>query len=412
MEEGLAIDRLGAGGADDMLRQHVEAGRPRRIAVELARLDRLQCRQRLQHLETVGRRDHGAARLVEPVVGAADALHQAAHALGRAHLDHEIDVAPVDAEVERRGRHHGAQPARRHRRLDLAALLDGKRAVMQADRQVLVVEAPQTVEGEFGLRTRIDEHDRGLVLADDIVDFRHGMLGHVAAPRQAILRIDDRDVGRCAGFAMDDFDCLAVAQTQIIRELRRIGDRRRKADEARLRRQRRQPREAQRQMMAALGGRERVQLVDDDAAQACKESRGVGIAQEQRQRLGCRQQDVRRPFALADTPALRRIAGPALGAHRQLHLGDRHFEVAADVRRQRLERRDVERVQLALALGVRQVLAGLPALGELDQRRQKARQRLAAAGWRDQQRTLALGRKIDQGQLVPARRPAATFEPA
>ena len=57
--------------------------------------------QQFQHLEAVGRRDHGAAGLVEPVVGAADALHQAAHALGRAHLDHEVDVAPVDAEIER-----------------------------------------------------------------------------------------------------------------------------------------------------------------------------------------------------------------------------------------------------------------------------------------------------------------------
>jgi len=82
---------------------------PWRIAVELAGLDRLQCRQRFQHLEAVGRRDHRAAGLVEAVVGAADALHQAAHALGRAHLDHEVDIAPVDAEVERRGRHDRAQ---------------------------------------------------------------------------------------------------------------------------------------------------------------------------------------------------------------------------------------------------------------------------------------------------------------
>eukprot|EP01036_Dinobryon_divergens_P040605 gene40605-53704_t len=58
-EEGLAVDRLGAGGADDVLRQHVETGWPRRIAVEFARLDGLQRGQRFQHLEPVGRRDHG-----------------------------------------------------------------------------------------------------------------------------------------------------------------------------------------------------------------------------------------------------------------------------------------------------------------------------------------------------------------
>ena len=199
VEEGLAVDRLGAGGADDVLRQHVEAGRPRRIAVELARLDRLERRQRLQHLEAVGRRDHGAAGLVEPVVGAADALHQAAHALGRAHLDHQIDVAPVDAEIERRGRHHGAQLARRHRRLDLAALLDRERAVMQADRQIVVVDPPQPVEDQLGLGARVDEDDRGLVLADDVVDLGHRVAAHVAAPRQALLGIDDRHLRLRAG---------------------------------------------------------------------------------------------------------------------------------------------------------------------------------------------------------------------
>ena len=123
-KEGLAVDRLGAGGAHDVLRQHVEAGRSWRIAVEFARLDGLQRGQRFQHLETIGRGDHGAAGLVEPVVGAADALHQSADALGRAHLDHQVDIAPVDAEIERRSRDHSTEFAGRHRGLDLAPLLD------------------------------------------------------------------------------------------------------------------------------------------------------------------------------------------------------------------------------------------------------------------------------------------------
>ena len=47
--------------------------------------------------------------LVHAVVGAADALQQAGDALGRADLDHLVDAAPVDAEVERGGGDHGAQ---------------------------------------------------------------------------------------------------------------------------------------------------------------------------------------------------------------------------------------------------------------------------------------------------------------
>ena len=164
--------------------------------------------------------------------------------------------------------------------------------------------------------------------------------------------------------------------------------------------------------MAALGRREGMQLVDDDAAQAGEELLGVGIGQQQRQRFRRGHQQVGRPLALAQPAALRRVAGPALGAHRQLHLGDRRVEVAADVGRQRLQRRDVERVQLALALGVGEVLAGAAALGELDEGRQEACQRLAAAGRRDQQRALALPGQLDQRELMPPGRPAAAFEPA
>ena len=283
VEEGVAVDRLGAGGADDVLGQHVEAGRPRRIAVELARLDGLERRQGLQHLEAVGRRDHGAARLVEPVVGAADPLHQAAHPLGRAHLDHQVDVAPVDAEIERGGGDHGAQLARRHRRLDLAPLLDGQRAVMQADRQIVLVDAPQPVEHQLGLRPCVHEHDRGLVLADDVVDLGHGVMAHMAAPRQTLLGVDDAHHGLRAGLAAHDLDL--VLDREELRQLGRVGDRGRQADEAHMRRQRGHARQAKCEVMAALAGGEGMQFVHDQAFQAGEELRRVGIGEQQRQRF-------------------------------------------------------------------------------------------------------------------------------
>ena len=199
---------------------------------------------------------------------------------------------------------------------------------------------------------------------------------------------------------------------QEVGQRRRIGDRGRQADEAHLRRQRRHARQAERQVMAALAGGEGMQLVDDHAFQAGEELRRIGIGEQQRQRFRRGHQQVRRPLALAQPAALRRVAGAALGPHRQLHLGDRHLEIAADVGGQRLQRRDVERVQLALALLVGEVLAVAAALRELDQGRQEARQGLAAAGRRDQQRALALLRQLDQGELVRPRRPAAAFEPA
>ena len=163
-------ERLAAGAAEDVLRQHVErAGAQRRrvLGVVVHRADRGAA---FQHLEAVGRNQHAARRLVEPVVGAADALQQARGALRRADIDDEIDVAPVDAEIERGGADHGAQPARGHRVLDLAALRHVERAVMQRDREVVVVDAPQLLEDHLGLAAGVDEHQRRLVLLDQLVD--------------------------------------------------------------------------------------------------------------------------------------------------------------------------------------------------------------------------------------------------
>ena len=58
---------------------------------------------------------------------------------------------------------HRAQLARRHRLLDLAALRDIERAVMQRDGKIVVVDAPQLLEQEFRLAARVDEDQRRLV---------------------------------------------------------------------------------------------------------------------------------------------------------------------------------------------------------------------------------------------------------
>ena len=86
-----------------MLGEHVERAGAENLGVELAIVDRVERGARFEIFEAVAGDDDALARLVEPVVGAADPLQQARAALGRAHLDDEIDVAPVDAEVEAGG---------------------------------------------------------------------------------------------------------------------------------------------------------------------------------------------------------------------------------------------------------------------------------------------------------------------
>jgi hypothetical protein len=69
------------------------------------------------------------------VIGAPDALQDPARTLASADIDYEIDGPPVDAELVGQGSNHRSQAPRRHRCLDLAALLHIKRAVMKGDRQ-------------------------------------------------------------------------------------------------------------------------------------------------------------------------------------------------------------------------------------------------------------------------------------
>ena len=104
------------GAAENMLRQHVERAGAQRRRVLRVLGDGVDRGAAFQHLEAVGRHQHGLRGLVEPVIGAADALQQPRGALRRADIDDQIDVAPVDAEIERRGADHRAQLAARSSR--------------------------------------------------------------------------------------------------------------------------------------------------------------------------------------------------------------------------------------------------------------------------------------------------------
>ena len=179
--------RLAAGAAENVLRQHVEraGARGRRVLRVLG--DRVERGAAFQHLEAVGRHQHGLRGLVEPMVGAADPLHQPRGAFRRADIDHQIDVAPIDAQIQRGRAHDRAQFAGRHGIFDLAALRDIERAVMQRDGEVVVVHAPQLLEQEFGLAAGVDEDQRGLVRLDQRVDFAERVARRVAGPRQMAL---------------------------------------------------------------------------------------------------------------------------------------------------------------------------------------------------------------------------------
>ena len=92
-----------------------------------------------------------------------------------------------------------------------------------------------------------------------------------------------------------------------------------------------------------------MQLIENDAAERAEQIGRVGGGEQQRQLFRRGEQNVRRIAALALALCSRGVAGAGLDADRQPHFRDRRFQIARNVDRERLQRRDVERVQAALA---------------------------------------------------------------
>ena len=203
-EKRVGIERRLTRHAEDVLREHVEAAGTCKDGVLRAGFGGLLRGPALEHLETVARHQDAARWLVEAMVGAADTLQKSARAFRCAEVNDKIDIAPVDAEVERRRRDDGAQLAGGHRGFDLFALSGIERAVMQADRQIVIVGAPEFLEGEFGLHAGVDEDERQFLRADGIIDFAHGVARGVTRPRDVVLGFEDADFGFGAARNGDD----------------------------------------------------------------------------------------------------------------------------------------------------------------------------------------------------------------
>ncbi len=176
-------------------------------------------------------------------------------------------------------------------------------------------------------------------------------LGHV------VDRDDDLDVERLARPGVDDRDRPRSGGRLPAEEPRDLLERplrRRQADPLRrLVRDGLEPLERERQVRAALGARERVDLVDDDRRGRRAAISRAPRGEHQVERLGRRDQDVGR--ARGDAPALlgrrvagahrRRSAGAASTPRRsaaQADAGERRAQVLLDVDGERPERRDVE----------------------------------------------------------------------
>ena len=159
---GLGL-RAGRDG-DDLLGQHVE-----RVARHDGRLDAALAHELDDHraLEQVGAElgeDAALARVADGVPGAPDALQPAGDRLGRLDLQHEVDGAHVDAELERRGGDQARQLAGLEHLLDHGALLARQRAVVRA-RDLLAGQLVEAQGEALGAAAAVDEDDRRAVRA-------------------------------------------------------------------------------------------------------------------------------------------------------------------------------------------------------------------------------------------------------
>lgn len=150
-------------------------------------------------------------------------------------------------------------------------------------------------------------------------------------------------------------------------------------------------REAQSKLVAALGARQGVDFVDDDAAEMGEKAESIVVREEEQEGFWGGEQDVWRGEALAGAVLRGCIAAAGFDADVDADIGDGGGEVARDVGAQGFERADINCVQAAAA-----------GLGERDEAGEEAGHGLAGAGGGDEEGVFAAGRGVQHGGLVGA----------
>ncbi len=303
------------------------------------------------------------------MAGAADALQEACDRARRTELADEIDVSDVDAEFERSGGDEGFQLAVLEPLLCREPLLLRHAAVMRGDRAVgdpfrqFMGDALRHAAG-------VDEHERGAVRLDQIdqaiVDLLPDFAGHDRLERR--VRNLNAKLTRPL---MADVDDLHFGRRRAVRggshqQMRDRIDRvlcRRKPDAHQpIAAEVGEPLERQRQVGAAFVRCCRVNFIDDHRPCGRQHLAAGFRAKQDVERFRRRHHDMGRAAAHALAFGRRRIAGPYPGADLDsgqsapaemfANAGQRHFQIAVDIVRQRLEGRHIDNLGLVGEMSV------------------------------------------------------------
>ena len=385
---------------------------------------------------------------IQGVTGAADPLQAARDRLRRLDLDHQVDRAHVDPQLERGGGHQARELPRLQELLDDLPLLVGQRAVMRSRNLVnnsagslacgyvsggfgrrrggrpgrrdglVVGQFVQALGDSFGCAAVVDEDEGRGVLAHQLEDLRVDRRPDRALVHRTIevgvdlVRLLERSprVGHVLHRDVDlQVELLADAGVDHLALPLRADEELRDPLERALRGREPDPLrvgvliradevgealERQDEVRAALGLGDGVDLVDDhrlDPGEDVARLRG----HHQVERLGGGDEDVGRLSQHRLALALRGIAGAK--AHGDLHVPDtteRSAEVALDVVGEGLQGGDVDQADAgAEALGVARELVDPPEEGRegLARARGRADQRVGARG--DRRPAHRLGRR-------------------
>ncbi len=317
-----------------MLAERIEAARAGRLAVEIALPNSLQRRPAFDDFETVCGNQNGTGRRIVTMICTADPLDQPFDVLRRADLDHQIDIPPVDTEIERPGADYGPQSTLGHRRLDTRPHFPPQRAVVKADGQGLAVFRPERLEKELGCRTGVDEDQRRACGTDQFHHIRCRVAAATARPRWRHPGLENRDVWVRPRISLGNTRALS----QKPRKGGRILHRCRQADAAEAGCDALEPGEPQHQLFAPRRLGQGVDLVDDHPSAGPEDRRRLRVGQHQGQGFGSCQQDMRWIYPLARPLGGPGVAGTILDPDGQAHLGHGLFEITPDIGREGLER--------------------------------------------------------------------------
>src|SRR5262249_40040984 len=136
-------------------------------AVELAAAHAVDERRAFDEIVARERKQPPLGEPVDRVTGAADPLQKTRDRARRADLAHEIDLADVDAELERGGRNQRPELAALETLLGIEPLLLGEAAVMRG--QMLGADALGKLAGHpLAHPARVDEDQRRAVRLDQL----------------------------------------------------------------------------------------------------------------------------------------------------------------------------------------------------------------------------------------------------